>query len=187
MKKDSVSLEELKARFAPFLVETFTNWYGKEVAEKVEQKLSLVAPKDIDWKALKNDIDKAKFGEYTLNPETQGLNFESFPPEKIKVLDLKEMIGKSRAEVAEHIVAKYGTTHYIPGIEYWEYVIQNPDKAPASLKDGNYHHFFGSVLRYRDGYARVPCAYWLDGHFYRSARTLDNDWFSDNRVVLLEK
>lgn len=179
----------LKEIFAPFLTETFTQWYNKETAEKMEQKLSLIKPEDIDWEALKNDIDidKAKFGEYSLNPETQGLNFESFPLGKIKVLEFKEFGGKPRAELAKHLAENYADKYHIPGIEYWRYIIENPDKAPASLKDGNYHYFFGSTLRSRDGHANVPLTAWDGGRFARNAFWLDYDWYSDDRVVLLEK
>lgn len=181
------SVEHIKARFAPFLTETFTKWYNKEIAEKVKQKPSLVAPKDINWEKLKNDIDEAKFGEYTLNPEMQGIDFESFPLAKVKVLALGEMIGKTLAEVGEHIVKKYGATHRIPGVEYWRYVIENPDKAPLSLKDGSYHYLFGSMLRNLDGDADVPCAYWGGDQFSRDAEWLVVGWDSLDRVVLLEK
>ncbi|MBI5400771.1 MAG: hypothetical protein HZB12_01490, partial [Candidatus Yonathbacteria bacterium] len=90
-KLGTEDLESLKSRFAPFLTETFTKWYDKEVAEKVEQKLAITAPEDINWKTLKSDIDKAKFGEYSINPDTVSINLESIPNEKIKVLDFKEM------------------------------------------------------------------------------------------------
>lgn len=195
-EKTELGLEEIKARFTPFLTETFTKWYDKETAEKVEQKLSLIKPEDIDWEALKNDIDASKFGEYSLNPETQGLDFESFPPEKIKVLelfDLKEMDGHPFAEVGKYLVTKYGATHYLPGIEYWQYIIENPDKAPASLKDGNSHYFFGSTLRDQDGGVSVPDARWGGDRFSWHKNGLDGFWHSTNsvqsphRAVLLEK
>lgn len=182
-----LNLEELKSRLSPFLTEAFAQWYDKETAEKVEQKLSLIKPEDIDWEAFKDDIDKAKFGEYSLNPETQGLDFEAFPTEKIKVLDWEETMGKSRAEVGEYLVAKYGATHHIPGIEYWQYIIENPDKAPASLKDGNYHYFFGSTLRHKDGSVVVPRTYWDGDRFPRDANGLGGRVGSGDRIILLEK
>lgn len=187
MNKASISLEEIKARFATFFTETFTAWYGKEIAAKVEQKPSLTKPEDIEWKALENDVDRAKFGEYSLNPKTQCLNFETVPPEKIKVLDLEEMIGRSLAEVGECIVAKYGATHHILGVEYWQYVIQNHHKAPSSLKGGATNHLFGSTLRSRVGRIEVPSAAWDGRQFERGADWFDEDWTSFDRVVLLEK
>lgn len=186
-KQPSASLEEIKSRFAPFLTETFTQWYDKETAEKVEQKLSLIKPEDIDWEDLKDDIDESKYGEYSLNPETQGLDFASFPHEKIKVFDFEEFIGKPRAELAKHLALNSSGKYYILGIEYWKYIIENPDKAPVVLKDGNYNYPFGSTLRDRDGGAGVPNTRWGGGRFERRARRLYDCWGSRDRVVLLEK
>lgn len=186
-KGEELNLEQIKSTFTPFLTETFTKWYNKETAEKVEQKPAVIIPADIDWQTLKDDVDVAKFGEYTLNPDTMSINWENIPQEKIKTFDFKEFVGKPRAELAKHIVENYSDKYYIPGIEYWKYIIENPDKAREDLKDGRYYYFFGSLLRNQDGSTSVPCTDWFDSQFNRNARRLDYDWDSGNRVVLLEK
>ncbi|MBI4067785.1 hypothetical protein HY413_00005, partial [Candidatus Kaiserbacteria bacterium] len=86
----------------------------------------------------------------------------------------------------------YGTTHYIPGIEYWKWMIENPGKIPQTqgginLKDGNYYFFPGSMLRGRGGDWSVPYALWHGSGFGRRAGWLGLDWSSVFRVVLLEK
>lgn len=44
---------------------------------------------------------------------------------------------------------------------------------------------FRMMLRNRDGNANVPNAKWDGGRFDRNANWLDNDWDSNDRVVLL--
>ncbi len=78
------------------------------------------------------------------------------------------MRGKPLHEVAEHIIETYSADYYIPGIEYWKYIIEHPDKSPEDIKDGNYHFFFGSVFRGKGGGWHVPYANWLGSS---SART----------------
>ncbi|MBI3273725.1 MAG: hypothetical protein HYZ69_01135, partial [Candidatus Colwellbacteria bacterium] len=91
-------------------------------------------------------------------------------------------------------LAKYITTewpdrdkYHIPGIEYWKYVFENPDKAPDLLKDGNYHYFFGSFFRDSDGYWDVPIVFRVGSRFRRFGSWLVSRWDSSHRVVLLEK
>lgn len=180
-------VESIERENQSFFQETFKGWYGEEDSKKAKQSPSLVEPTEIEWKGLVKDTDASKFGEYTINPETAGMDWESIPPEKIKVLDLAPMRGKPLPEVAEYLIQNYADRYDIPGIEYWKYIIEHPDKAPEDLKDGNYHFFFGSVLRGRGGGWVVPCALWGGSEFRRDAHWLRRDWGSRYRVVLLEK
>jgi len=100
---------------------------------------------------------------------------------------MQGMKGKKKSEVAKEIIKRYGQTHYIPGIEYWKYILNNPDKAPQSLKDGNWHYFFGSILRLSNGRWSVPCVFWDGSVFNRYASWLVIEWISLSRVVLVEK
>mgnify|MGYP001581246325 FL=1 len=83
----------------------------------------------------------------------------------------------------------YGNKYYVPGIEYWKWLIENPGKNPpsAAIKDGNYYFFPGSVLRDKDGRWNVPCARWDGTKWHRGADWLAAAWNSNYRVVLLEK
>jgi MoxR-like ATPase len=176
--------ESLKEANQSFVKETFGGWYGNATAEELNQMPIVIEPKSQSWDAMKSDTDPKKSGEYTLNPETQGLDFEGA---KIFIPDLKKFEGKPLAKVAQHIVSKYGDKYHIPGLEYWKWLIENPDKSPQELKDGNYHFFFGSTLRHRNGGWGVPWFGWSGGEWRRSARWVRFDWGSDCRVVLLEK
>jgi hypothetical protein len=150
-------------------MERIKAWYGDKDSKKAKPKLvEFSSPKDLAWEQMSKDTDSSKFGEYTMNPETAAINWESIPPEKIKVVDLSDMRGKPLHEVAEHIVEKYSADYYIPGIEYWKYIIEHPDKSPEDLKDGNYHFFFGSVFRGEGGDWDVPCAGWNGSGFDRT-------------------
>lgn len=190
LDKELSALENrLHPLHAGFLKKTFERWYNKEVAEKAELKPTILASTNVVWKKLSNDIDPKKFGEYTLNPETSHLtttDFERLEREgKINVLELTELHGKLFSEVGEYLALHFPSSH-IPGIEFWQWIIENPDKAPTSLKDGNYHFFFGSLLRGSGGSWVVPYAYWNDSEFRRNASWLAGEWDANYRVVLVE-
>lgn len=182
--RDVPDVETLSRSNEAFLLDTFEKWYNKADAKRAKQEVRLENPDRIDYGTLSQDIDAGKFGEYTLNPDTQGIDFEKAKP---LVIDLPQFVGKKRHEVMKHIVDTYGATHHIPGIEYWKWILENQDKAPQSLKDGNWHFLPGSVLRGRDGRWSVPFVEWCGSEFDRNAIWLGSDWSAFERVVLLEK
>ncbi|MEI6490383.1 MAG: AAA family ATPase [bacterium] len=145
---------------------------------------TITPPTEIDYTTLKNTPDASKYGEYTLNPEMGGVDYENA---KIFIPDLSAMNGKELDEVFKHVVDTYGDKYHIPGLEYWKYIIENPSKADPAIKDGKYYFFPGSVLRYSGGNACVPYSYWLGSRFDRDADHLGLQWGGDYRVLLLEK
>ena len=185
-----VPAPQLKDKLNTFLLDTFQNFwsYNQEQLDLAKKNLrpEMVSLASINWGQRKQDTDSSKSGQYTLNPETQNLNFEKA---KVFIPDpktLKGFEGKSLAELGQYLHTKYGSEYYIPGIEYWEYISKNPDKAPQPLKDtGNYYFYFGSIVRYQDGYWYVPYSNWDTSSFNRNANWLDNTWISYYRVVLL--
>ena len=166
-----------------FIKDTFETWDSAK-ASGIKIKAEAVPPLEQPWSELAGDIDTTKAGEYTLNPETQELDFETA---KVFIPDLSSFKGKELSEVAEYLVNTYGDKYYIPGLEYEQWLLANPGKSPASLRDGNYHFFFGSTLRGLDGRWCVPVVDWGSSGWYRSAYWLDDDWVSYDRVVLLER
>lgn len=177
--------EKLLERNRQFLTDTFIRWYGKTDAEKAQQSVKIVSPKDIDWETKKDDKDRSKFGEYTINPNTVGIDWENIPPEKIKALDFAEFVGRPIWELAKHIAEKSDKYH-IPGIEYLRHLIEN-EEIPKELKDGNYYYFFGSILRDRSGDWDVLFSCRNGRWWHRYANWLENDWLFCHRVLLLEK
>ena len=177
--------EELVQATAPFMLDTFKNSWGWDTTN-FKPEGHAIAPQAQNYEALSKDVDATKRGEYTLNPETQGIYFEKA---KAFVPDLSALNGKPIHEVIQHVVDTYGDRYHIPGIEYWKWLIENPGKNPlgVNIKDGNYYFMSGSVLRGKDGRWLVPSAYWLGSEWHRSAPWLSNDWYSLYRVVLLEK
>lgn len=163
----------------------FTAWYGDGVDEKVSPKLQMVAPPDLEYD---QDTQTEKAGEYTLNPHTICINWELVEPRRIKVLPVEAMIGKTVAETGKHVVKTYGRDYHILGIEYWEYVFRSLSKVPVILKTDDQHHFFGSIVRTRNGRLGVPGAY-LSGYDSEEQITIDTEsiWNTRDRVVLLEK
>lgn len=183
--------ETVKENFGGFLKRSYKeSWNGTdEQVAKAGEKPEIKIPGSIDWESSADDIDASKFGEFTVNLDTVGIQWETIPPEKINVFEFAEFRGKKRWELAEYITTQWPDRdkYYIPGIEYWKYVFENPDKAPASLKDGNWHYFFGSIFRSSDGLWFVPIVFWDGSRFERRGGWLAGGWRSSNRVVLLEK
>ena len=183
---------ELASRFKPFLMKIFQNhWnYNQEQLDIARQNLKpeLISPSHIDWDQRKQDTDTpSKSGQYTLNPETQNLDFEKarvFIPDP---KTLKQFEGHSISELGQYLAVTYSTKYYIPGIEYWQYISQNQDKVSLQLKDSkNYYFYFGSILRHRSGAWGVLDSRWDGSLFKRDANCLGNVWHSNYRVVLLE-
>jgi len=179
-----------------FLKDTFKKWGASdETISEVKFKPELKDPKKVkpkEWGKMKDDIDTDKLGEYTLNPEMTSLteaDFERLAKEgKVRVETLPDKFnGKPLYEVAQYIMKTYGAKYHIPGIEYWQWLLANPDKSPAGLMDGNYHFFFGSTLRDPDGHWCVPSVDWRGSGWFRDAGWLDSGWGSSCRVVLLER
>ena len=185
--------EEIIAKQEAFLKGTFEAW-DKDSAPKAKISTESHSPFEQNWQELEKDVDTDKFGELILNPETQGLDFET---SRVFIPDLSSMEGKKLSEVAEFLVSTYGDKYYIPGIEYEEWIFNKKDsdslpkgKEFATLKQGlkdGYCFFFGSMLRYSDGHWCVPCVYWNGDGWNRRARRLGGGWDSSCRVVLLEK
>ncbi len=177
-----LSYDELHKVLALKDIELFDMQEMKAVRLKREQ------PKKLDWKALAV-YDRSKYGELYCNPEAAVIDWENVPPEKIKQFDFKEFVGKPRWQLAQHVAEEYGDEYIIPGLDYQKFLYEHPDKAPQAMKDyrGGYFYFFGSLLRYSDGSARVPGVDWGGERLDRHADWLDGDWDDVDRVLLLEK
>lgn len=178
--------EELTQATTPFMLDTFKNSWSWDVTNLTPEG-HIVAPQAQNYEALSQDVDATKRGEYTLNPETQGLDFETL---RAFVPDLSAFNGKPLHEVIQHVVDTYGGQYHIPGIEYWKWLIENPSKNPsgANIKDTSKWFFFpGSTLRDEGGRWSFPYAHWRGSEWGRNAGWLTYDWDSGCRVVLLEK
>jgi len=181
-----LDLETLKTQNKAFLQETFEKWYD-DVKSKVEQVPLIVDPKTQNFATLKDVIDATKFGEYTLNPDTQNLDWETLK-DKIFIPDdiPASLNGRPLSEVADYLINTYKDKYKFPGLEYWKFMIENPDQVPAQMKDGNPYFNFGSLVRNSDGHWDVPYAFWDGSDWSRNARWLGHDWNAGCRVVLLK-
>ena len=182
-KTGEVDLEKLKQGLDAFMKETLVVWYGEKDAEKAKIVGTTADLSKLNYEELLKD-NKKLFGNFTINAES----FEKKEP-KAKILneELKEFVGKSKSEVMEYVVKTYGDKYYVPGLEYEKYLIENPDKIPEEMKDGNWYYFMGSVLRGQVGESGVPCVRWGGSSLNRDARWLRGEWDGNERVVLLEK
>ncbi len=180
-------IESINTKYTNFLKETYKIWsIDDNTINQANITPEIINPSNIDYEARKNDTDPTKFGEYTVNPETQNIDFKNAKLFTLPEEEQKELEGKTLSEVAEYIKTTYGNRYHIPGIEFWKYILENPDKAPNELKDGKYHFFFGSLVRASDGDWRVPYANWHGSQWDRYGLRFVYSWASRYRVVLLE-
>ncbi|MFA6974644.1 MAG: hypothetical protein WC237_01625 [Candidatus Paceibacterota bacterium] len=179
--------EHIYGSFTSFLKETWKIWgVDEEKIKDTQISVEIKNPKDEDYSERKADIDPDKFGQFTLNPDTQGLDWEALK-DKIFIPDPKEFEDCSTVQdVANRLIEKYSDKYKIPGIEYWKFMLENPDKVPDQLKDGNWYFNFGSLVRLSDGSWYLPYAGWNGAGWLRGAGWLDDEWDSSCRVVLLE-
>ena len=66
----------------------------------------------------------------------QGVDFEHISPEKIKHFNCLNLWGNNH-EVAKHIINTYGSTHHIPGLEFWKWVLEEYENASDDIKEKN--------------------------------------------------
>ena len=182
-KSGTPNMEKLKEQLNTFMAETLLIWYGKEEADKAKISGEVINPSELDLAELLKDNPKL-FGQYTINPETAGINHKEKEP-KIKILDMAEYVGQPRSEVLKAVAEKYGGQ--LAGLEYEMYLLNNPDKVPEEMKDGNWYYFMGSTLRGQRGLSSLPCVFWRGSKLSRFAFWLGSEWFGSDRVVLLEK
>lgn len=180
-----VDMEKFKKEFDAFMAETFLIWYGKKDEEKAKILMQVIPLTELDYEKLKTP-DPSLFGQYTINPETVGIS--CFDKKlKIKIADMGEFVGKPRFEVIKAVIEQYGKDHHIPGLEYEKYLLENPEKIPEELKDGNWFYFMGSTLRARFGGSDIPYVSWDGEKLSRHARWLDGKWNWNDHVILFEK
>jgi hypothetical protein len=186
-----VDMEKRNTAIIAIVYKMFLIWYGKEVADKALMNVEFVDFKNLqkaDWEKLIQK-DPSAYGHVMMNKDSTGINYQEKEP-KVKILDMKEFVGKPRSEVIKAVVdyvEKSGGQYHIPGLEYEGYLLENPDKVPPELKDGNCYYFIGSLLRDRNGHSDVPCVYRGGDKLNRGANWLDSEWSEDDRVLLLEK
>ena len=177
-----LSIEALKLQYRSFLKEFFEE-------PRAEFSLTLVKPEDQGHFITKDDIDGAIVCEFTLNPDTQNLDFENIPESKIFIPELPHtLIDKTYFEVSRYLVDTYSGTHHIPGLEYLKWLSENPTKTPTVLKDQNlWFYFLSSLVRCSSGDWFVPIMNWDGAPWRRDVRGLSHDWRHNSRVVLIKK
>jgi hypothetical protein len=180
-------IESLK----PFLEELFQQHCGSSDTGRSAQKPSIIDPKSLDIEFLKSDENRAKFGEYTLNPECLGLDFEKV---KIKVLNIQKEIQDSNltdlAQIGTYIINKYSDKYIIPDLSFCKWIIKKHINFwKGSLGDYCAYYCFGSILHKESGEASVLSLHWEreDRYWLYAPRSLVHEWSDSSRVVLLER
>ena len=194
--KEKVSLQCLKNNAIAW---TWT----QDQQDKIGETMTVVnSAKDV-WSQPDTeltDTDISKFGQTTINKESSP-DFENL---NIKVLTEKELfpgIDFTQETNRLHAIRRFideveklnqvpnGKRYYIPGLEYMEYLHQNPDKIPANKKQGNYYFYTGANFRSCGGDLRVPCSVWDSSSLHRVKAFVSSFWEpndSSSRFLVLE-
>jgi seryl-tRNA synthetase len=144
-------------------------------------------PTTLDWNEfIKKSTEQSMTpGEFTLNPETLNLDFDTITP---VVINKPEWQGKKLGEIMAEVIRDYSATHYIPGYDYIEWLNKNPDKHYDILDKTNYFYAPATVIGNDSGSVRVPCTRWGVGRWDRGGRSVGGGWMiSRDRVLLLPR
>lgn len=193
-KKQTASVEtkdmnQFERETDAFLKSTYTGFWSL-AANKLPKQFEGTFEDAIPYEKLAKNTDTKNFGKYEHGKEF--FDTSTLENAKVEVKDFKNLVGQKRFKVFEE-VKKYveseqakGRNLVMPGFDYWKYILENPDKAPKSIKDGNYYYMGNAVFCDTDGSWAVPCVDWIGSRFARGGRWLDSDWHSSDRVVFLE-
>lgn len=121
-------------------------------------------------------------------PKRKVFDYENNLPKKVTIVDLPEFHEKSIREVMEHVKEKYSSRYHLPGIEYMEYLLENPTKIPKEINENGKEYFFPSapIQTLQSGLEDGACLQ-LDqfGHLLKSG-ALRSGWSGrGSHVVLL--
>jgi MoxR-like ATPase len=146
-------------------------------------------------------VDQSKAGEITHIDQETPANldhfFENTKPETIDpntnpaFADLfKDANGNKRIpkrhEVFQRVISLYKDKYYIPGIDYMNWLMQNPGHSNAqALKNSRWNFFPSSVFRSDSGSSFVPCLVWRSSKWFPDGGWLDNVWNSSESIALL--
>ncbi len=180
-------IEKLKMKLNVLVMKILSEWNGEKSAKKANISGETVNLSKLDLSPYQKD-DSELFGSYTINLESIGVNYLK-KEIIIKILDVKDLghfNGRSRSELVKYVVKTYGEKYYIPGLEYENYLVENPDMIPEEIKDGNRYNFIGSFVRGVDGECGIPFVK-FGAKFHHGLTELNGNYGNENRVVLIEK
>ena len=198
------------------LEDVFCDWYeyrpdwseeGNGISVKrAKYFASFLRPSKIKYVRLKDEINRNKFGHFSMNPDVatifsttwvyrnrliKPISPELFVKRRIFIPDLQSISinGKTTAEVGEYIVHTYGNTFYVPGLEYYIWLLDYlsgppPPEVRQNLcgprVGGNRRLFifFGSVFCNAFGEWSVPAVEWIPDRFVPLHCRLKDTWES---------
>ncbi len=144
----------------------------------------------IPYETLSNNHDTKNFGKYEHGTEFYDTNI--LENAKVEVKDFADMLEQPRFEVFKE-AQKYiesekakGRNLVMPGFDYWKYLLENPGKAPQSMKDGKCYFMGNAALCNVKGAWSIPCVNWYGSKFDWHSPWLDNELRPFERVVFLE-
>lgn len=186
---ETMDMTQFEQEADAILKASYTGSWGL-AANKLPKQFKGTFEDVIPYKKLSENVDSKNFGKYEHGKEV--FDTSALENAKVEVKDFKNLVGQKRFKVFEE-AQKYvetekakGRNLVMPGFDYWKYILENPSKAPQSIKDGNYYYMPNAAFCNTDGFWVVPCVRWDGSKFDRGGSWLDNDWLGDARVVFLE-
>ena len=152
-------------------------------------KQALISPDLINYKDfVAQDAEGKPYG-FTVNPGMvffDEADFESMrQQDRIRALEFPDFVGKPTYELAQHVADNYSSAYHIPGFEYLQFILDNPDRAPHALKIPG-GMFFGSLVKSLIGWGTFRIE-WQGSVFDMRMRLLELGWRKSDRVILIEK
>ena len=151
-------------------------------------KFEFKTPKELDYKFKAEHRDLNQFGQYTVNPETFGMNFEKA---EVFIPDLSSMVGKYVYEVFQYVVDTYSDKYYVPGIEYWKWALENTGKFGMLMFEQSIKfeviYFPGSIVCDQYGEWGAPALSANVGGYNAYQHMMESHQWSDSRRVILLK
>jgi len=140
---------------------------------------------EIDWTRLQSENQSfsgfripprysreltALYGQYIINPDLQSLDWSAIDSRRVVSIsdDLRKNVVTAPGsapltigEMADYVSKRYSPDHLIPGIEYWQWLLEHPDKLPPMVGDSMWTGvlkllFLGSPVRDVSGRWDIP-------------------------------
>lgn len=175
------------ADYAAFIQKIWKIYDTVRIPELVEKDLVTA-----DLEQLRSDpASTSKTGKYTLSPAARKLtaaDFEKFARDgKFKLVTEADLGRDDRIfTIARKLYTKYGSDYYIPGVELWKWIIENPSKVPEVVrKQKGELVFFGSVMSGAGGEWQFPAV-----KFYSPTKAIgrfNNSFDYDSRAIVIKK
>lgn len=172
----SITLQKKSPERQAKIFKTIEKFFDQEYKTNFLHTSTFVYPTDLDYRGKSQEPSqslKTTKGPFdvvlTLNPETQDLDFEHM---QVKIFDLRKIKYQQDFDmrlaikwyseclevwqVCEYVTKKYSDEYYIPGLEYWKWLLDNPQKKPKEFTPVGLYLLPGSAYKINNTLWHIP-------------------------------